>query len=189
MALTVAQYEELVDLLQEVPALVDELEARDSSFLDNVLAWMKRLEKALTRNRLPVVAQVAVHRAELLQAARGVDRGGLRVAGRPSTGKIRDATAAFLLARSAEAVQDTIRERQKVFDEAGRVGQQLLAIARAKRLHEPYLWDDATQASLQHLCEQMATDSDVGSLYAHLAGMVGRTDVLVILERARAAVM
>jgi hypothetical protein len=107
-------YEEILAILREVPVLVDKLEARHSGFFEDVLDSLKQAEQTLTNIRLPAASQIAVYRARLIEAGRGVQQGDLTIVGRPSVSKIKKATAALLLGRSNDVLQALIAGQQPV---------------------------------------------------------------------------
>jgi hypothetical protein len=187
VALTVAQYEEILAVLREVPALVDKLEARHSGFFEDVLEWLKHAEQTLTNNRLPAASQIAVYRARLIEAGRGVQQGDLTIVGRPSVTKIKEATAALLLGRSNDVLQALIAGQQPVFQEAERIARQVLALARVKGLVPAPGAEGARGRFLQELRDQLAADPDLAPFHAHIIGLVGATDALVLLDRALAS--
>jgi hypothetical protein len=188
MALTIAQYEEVLAMLREVPGLVDKLESRNAGFFDDVLGWIRRAERALTDSRQPTAAQLAVYRARLIEAGRGVRQGDLTVIGRPTTGKIKEATAALLLGQGSEVLQALITAQQSVFQDGERIARQALAIARLKGLAVMPGDGVSQQRFLQDLRDQLAADPDLASVHAHLVGLVGATDTLVLLDRALVSV-
>jgi hypothetical protein len=188
VALNIVQYEEIVLILGHVPRLVDELEARHTGFPDEVLAWLRQAEKALENNRLPSASQIATCRARLVEAARGVHDKELAFVGRPTARRIKDATASMVLERSSDLLHAVIAERQAVFQEAERISRQVLAVANAKGLLQACGDGRPHQEFLQCLQEQVAIDPDLASVYAHLVGLVGKTDTLIFLDRALATV-
>jgi hypothetical protein len=183
MALNIVQYEEIVTLLREVPPLVDQLEARGSGFPDGVLDWLKRAETTLEGNRLAVVSQVSACRAQLIEAGRGVQLGELAFVGRPTGRKIREATASIALQRGNDLLHAAISDRATAFGEAERLARQLLAVADAKGLVG---LDDGRphQMRLSELDRRIAGDPDLASGYVHLVALVGKTDVLIFIDRA-----
>ena len=188
MALTIAQYEQILAVLQEVPGLVDKLEARNAGFFEDVLGWLKQAEQTLTNNRLPAVSQIAVYRARLIKAGRGVQQGDLTIVGRPSTSKIKEATAALLLGRGSEVLQALIATQQPVFQEAERIARQALAVAKLKGLAFAPGVGVPQQQFLHELQDQLAADPDLATVHAHIVGLVGTTDALVLLDRALVSV-
>jgi hypothetical protein len=188
VALTVAQYEELLDVLREVPVLVDRLEARHAGFDEDVLRWLKRAEQTLTNNRLPAASQIASYRARLIEAGRGVLRGDLTIVGRTSVRKIKEATAALQLELGNDVLQAAIAERQSVFQEAERIARQVMAVARAKGIGMPPDDSGTQQRFLHELRDRLSMDPDLASVYTHIVGLVGPTDTLVMLDRAATSV-
>jgi len=187
MALTVIQYEEILAVLQEVPLLVDKLEARHPSLFDDVLVWLKRAEQTLTSNRLPAASQIAVYRAQLIGAGRGVHQADLAIVGRPSVSKIKEATVGLLLGHSNGVLHAQIAERQPVFQDAERIARQLLALARAKGFAIAPSDSGPRQPFLHELQDQLATDPELGAVHAHMVGLVGSTDAVIFLDRALAS--
>ncbi|MHB8891821.1 MAG: hypothetical protein ACYC65_07225 [Candidatus Limnocylindrales bacterium] len=184
MALNVVQYEEIVALLRHVPRLVDGLETRSTNHVDDVLAWLRQAEQAMENNRLPVVSQVAACRATLIGSTRGVQDRDLVVIGRPTSRRIREATASMVLLRCNDLLHGVIAERHAVFQEAERIARQVIAIADAKGIIGACADGRPHHAFLACLQQQVAADPDLAAVNAHLLSLVGRTDVLVFLDRA-----
>lgn len=185
MALTVLQHEALLALLAQVPALVDSLEGRRSDYPSEVLEWVRAAETALQNVRSPAVAQVATCRARLIEAGRGVHPGDVVVLGRPSVRKVQHASATRALDDAAAVVQALVVDRAPALEEAQRMAAHLVVVARLKgwptdtapgRGHHEVLRDVLTRA---------AADPDLGSVQAHLLTLVGPTDALILLDRAR----
>jgi hypothetical protein len=187
MALTIAQYEEILAVLREVPILVDKLEARNANLFEDVLGWLKQAEQTLTNNRLPAASQIAVYRARLIEAGRGVQQADLTIVGRLSVSKIKEATAALLLGHSNGVLQALIAEQQPVFQEAERIARQVLALARVKGLVTAPGDGAPQQRFLHELRDKLAADPDLATVHAHIVGLVGATDALVLLDRALAS--
>lgn len=184
MALNLVQVEEFSALLQQVPHLVDRLEKRRSDFDEGVLTWLKHAETILENNHLPAVSQVAACRAILLQAARGVQHRDIAFSGRPTPRKIRDATATLVLQRCNQLLHDVIAERQTVFQEADRLARQMIAVAEASGIIQNCKGSSSHQTFLQCIQNSIATDSNLLSIYTHLLALVGKVDVLIVLDRA-----
>jgi hypothetical protein len=183
VALGVTQVEQVADLLLEVRSLVDALESRKSGYVEGVLSWLRRVEAALESNRLAAVSQVAACRAMLVQAARGFVDKDVAVAGRPTTRKVEEATASLALRRVNELLHALIADRQSTFQDAERIAQQVMVVAMAKG----YVRECRGLGQfLQCMDQRIATDPDLVSARAHLLAMVGKTDVLVFLDRALA---
>jgi hypothetical protein len=182
MALNVVQYEDIVTRLREVPNLVDMLEERRAGFPEAVLDWLKTVESSLENNHMPVVSQVAGCRAMLIEAARGAYTEEISFTGRPTARKVQDGVGSLVLQRTSDLLHAAIAEREATFQDAERISKQIIAVADAKGM----LVDGGLphQAMLQALRDQIAADQDLASVYVHLASLVGKTDVLVFLDRA-----
>jgi hypothetical protein len=188
MALGVAQIEELSSLLHEVPGLVDGLESRNAAYAGEVLAWLRRMEKSLENHRLAAVSQVSACRAMLVQADRGVHDRDVTFVGRPTPRKVQEASASLALRRANEIVHGLIAGRQSVFEDAERIAGQVVVVAAAKGYVRECAAGRSGQQFLQCLNDRVAADADLVSAHAHLLAMVGKTDVLVFLDRALARV-
>ena len=188
MALNVALYEEIVSLLLRVPHLVDQLESRESGFVDGVLEWLKLAEAVLENNRLPAVSQVAVGRAELIEAARGVKPNDVVISGRPTPRKVQEATASLVLRRSSDLLHAVIAERLAVFQEAERISRQVLAVAQAKGMLQASEEPGPRQEFPADLQRRVAADPDLASVHAHLLSLVGAADILIFYDRALTAI-
>ena len=186
MVLTVLQYEAIVGLLREISPLVDALEARRTGFAADVIDWLRRAERTLEDNRLPAVSQLAACRAQLIEAGRGIQPKDVAVPGRPTTRKIQEATAGLVLERSSEILHAVIAERQATFQEAERVSAQLVVVAGAKGTVAACEDGNQHPEMLRCLQQSMATDADLASGYAHLLSLVGKSDVIIFLDRALA---
>lgn len=184
MALNVVQYEDISAKLREIPDLVDMLEARRTGFPDAVLLWLNSTEQSLEANHMPVVSQIAGLRAMLIESARGVYSEDISFTGRPTTRKIQDGVASLVLQKSSEMLHGAIAERQAAFSDAERISLQILAVADAKGFLETCNDGRPHQAMLQCLRDQVQADADLASVYVHLVSLVGKTDVLVFLDRA-----
>ena len=184
MALNVIQYEEIGALLHQIPRLVDKLEARQSGFVEGVLAWLRQTEVTLENNRLAAVSQVAACRATLIEAARGVHSKDVVFVGRATPRKVREATASMVLQRGNDLLHSVIAERQAVFQEAERISRQVMAVAAAKGLLRDCAGTGQRQQFLECVQQKVAADQDLASVYAHLVALVGKADVLIFLDRA-----
>lgn len=183
MALHLVQVEEIQALLRLVPSLVDQLEQRRSEFVDNVHGWLKQVEQVLEQNRLPLVSQIASHRAMLIQATRGLHGKEVVFTGKPTQRKILDATASLVLQRCNHLLHDLIAERLASHQEAERLARQILVVAKAKGILQSCTQAAGQQAFLQCLQDQVSADRDLINLYNHFVAMVGKYDALIFFDR------
>lgn len=184
MALTVAQYEQLLSVLAQVPGIVDEMEARSTGAVERVHDWLKLAEGALTDMRQPAASEFAACRARLLEAGRARASPSSGTAGKVSARRAREAAAAESLQRGNDVLQALVGERRAVFDEAERIARQLLAVAALKGLLPASDDGRSWQQSLLRLRDEIASDLGLATAHAHLVGLVGATDALVFLDRA-----
>jgi hypothetical protein len=188
MALNVVQYEDIAGHLRRVPELVDMLEQRRTGFADEVLGWLKGVEKSLESNHMPVVSQVSGCRAMLIESTRGAYSEEISFTGRPTTRKIQEGVASLVLQRSSDLLHAAIAEREAAFSEAERISRQIIAVADAKGMIEACADGRPHQSMLQCLRDAIAADQDLASVYVHLVSVVGKTDVLVFLDRSLAGI-
>lgn len=186
MPLNVVQYEDIVAHLRRVPALVDMLEARRTGFPDAVLEWLKEIEKSLESNHMPAVSQIAGCRAMLIESARGAYSEEISFTGRPTVRKIQDGVAGLVIQRTSDLLHSAIAERQSAFQEAERITLQIVTVAEVKGMIEACDDGRPHQQMLTCLQEQVGADPDLAGVYVHLVALVGKTDVLVFLDRALA---
>lgn len=184
MALTLAQLEEIDQLGRAVPRLVDILAHRTGNFAPAVLDWLGRVEVALESCRQVAVSQIAANRALLIQASRGQNFPEVSVQGRATPRKLRDAAANLVLQRSDRILVEITAERRAAFQDAERIARQVIAIADAKGLVAPCRLVPGHQAQLECIRQALTQDADLGGLLAHMTSLVGRTDVLVFIDRA-----
>lgn len=187
MALNVVQFEDIATHLRRVPVLVDMLETRHTGFPDAVLEWLKSVEQSLESNQMPVVSQIAGLRAMLIESARGSYTEDIAFTGRPTTRKIRDGVAGLVLQRGSELLHTSIAERQAAFQEAERISRQIVAVAEVKGMLDDCDDGRPHQQMLTCLQGKVEADQDLASVYVHLVSLVGKTDVLIFLDRAIAA--
>ena len=184
MTLRIIQVEEIKGLLRQVPALVDQLERRDSGFYEDLLAWLRRVEAVLEANRLASVSDVAALRSTLVQAGRGQLLPELHVEGRPTRKKIREVAGSHVIHQGNGLLQDLLRAPLANLEEADRICRQLAAVARAKGYVEASLQEQGHAAALAELIRCMAADPDLAAAYVHLTGLVGTQDAAILLDRA-----
>jgi hypothetical protein len=189
MALTIAQYEEVLSVLREVPSLVDKLEARHAALPEDVLEWLRRAERTLTSSGLPDGSQIAVSRARLIEAGRGVRRNDLAITGRLSVRRLREATASVVLERGNEILQAVVAVQRPVFQEAERIARQIVVAARIKGIVTAPGDGGRQHRFVAELRDRIAMDPDLAAAHAHLVGLVGVTDELILLDRALPSVV
>jgi hypothetical protein len=184
VALTLAQLEEIDQLERVVPRLVDMLANRTGTFAQAVLDWLSRVEATLENNRMAAVSQVAASRALLIQASRGQNFPDVSLNGRVTPRKLRDAAANLALQRCDKLLADITAERRAAFRDAERIAIQITTIADAKGIIAQCREVPGHQAQLECIREALRRDADLAGLLAHMTSLVGRFDVLILIDRA-----
>jgi hypothetical protein len=175
--------EEINALLLRVPGLVRILDERGSDFVGAVKAWLAEAERILQNNRLPAAAEIAGLRGQLISAERGVIPAGLAFTGRPTTRKVREATAADVLKKAEAAIANAIREDSARHAEGERLAQQIVAAAQRKGIVPGAGRFPRRGDLLSAIWRALSADKDVGQATTHLAGLVGTQDAMILLDQ------
>jgi hypothetical protein len=173
--------EEVEAQLAEVPTLVRRYDERDPEFAGAVKSWLKTTEDRLGRHGMSVASEVAASRGELIACERGY-RDGPAGAG-PRGRKYREARAAELLKHATGTVLNAIQSRRSQIDEAERVMMQIIAVADRLGL-VPTESGEGHTAYLQGVLQALTNRPELSSLVVHVTGLLGRADVLVVLDRS-----
>lgn len=182
--LRIVNIEEINSILLHVPGLVDLQESRGAGFADEVKMWLESLEEVLNNNRMPVVGNVAALRGVLISSGRGVMPEELRIHGRITSRKIKDAVASEVLRAAAELVSNAIQSDSSRVAEAERHGRQIVVLARAKGLSLSLPEGPDRTDELKTLWRTLAADPDIGNGTVNVESLVGPSDALIILDRA-----
>ncbi len=185
--LHIPNLEELQGILLRVPGLVERLESHDPAFGGAVTEWLKEAEQALTNNRLTVAATVATLRGMLISAERGVLPPERCPDGRPPTRKVKDAYAADILRTAEGRVAEAIQASETQIAEAERLTRQLVTLAKRKGLIPPPTAGGSLSDRLNDIWQRMMADPELAGATAHVGGLVGNQDSLILLDRALAA--
>jgi hypothetical protein len=149
-----------------------------------VKQWLVRSETALRNNRLPAAATVAALRGTLIMADRGVIPAGIAFSGRATPRKIRDASAADILRQAEGITAGAIRDDAARMAEGERLAQQIAAVAVRKGLVAGVAAAASHGERLSRLWTAVQADPDIGAASTHLAGLVGQTNTLILLDRS-----
>jgi len=181
--LRIVNLEEIHGLLLRIPSLVDELERKEPHAVADVREWLASLERVLESNRLPLAGNIAVLRGGLDSALMGVIPVGVEFHGRASSRKIREAAAAEMLRRASDLVTAAIQGDGSRIDEAERVARQLIALATFKGLIPTSRPAGDAIENVKAVWNAMQSDTEIGQGAAHLVGLVGPHDALIVLDR------
>jgi hypothetical protein len=181
--LSLLNLEEIQGVLLRTPQLVRELEGREASFFGSVKAWLAQCEQVLISNRLTIAAAIATLRGSLISTERGSIPAGLGFSGKATPRKVRDAAAAEVLRQAEEVISNSVRADAARFAEAEKLMRQIVAVAQKKALRLP--GNDAVNRSdgLKGLWSDMTRDADLSAVTTHLVGLIGPSDVLILLDR------
>lgn len=182
--LRVVNLEEFHRLLLEVPDIVDALGARTSDGPAAVHAWLVEAEGVLERNRMPLAGNVAVLRARLDSAGRGVVPDGVVVTGNVTRRKVVQAVAAQVIGEAAELLATQIGPDEERLDEADRLARQLTVAAQVKGMvnGRPSPGDHA--GAVSSIWSAVVADPELGGGAVHLLSLVGTSDALIVMDRA-----
>lgn len=178
----IANIEEIQGMLLRVPELVNCFERRDPGFAEWVKDWLVQAEQVLVNNRLAAAADVAVLRGMLISAERGILPSGIEFNGKKTARKIKDAAAMDALRMAEELVSSTIKIPAAQVYEGERVMRQLVALAQRKGLI-PEESEGEHAGILKAAWRAISHDPELGQAAAHLAGLVGAYDALILLDR------
>ena len=174
--------EEIESWLLKVPALVKRFEEREPDFFPAVKSWLAGVEDTLGKNRLPQASEIAACRSALISIERGF-LNGVALPSKMGARNLKEAQAGHVLKRAADAVMEAIRSRRGQIDEASRVMMQIVAVAD----HLGLIPNDAGlnhTAYLQSILLAISNRAELASLAVHVTGILGKTDVLIVLDRS-----
>ncbi|MEE9441922.1 MAG: hypothetical protein V3V99_04575 [candidate division Zixibacteria bacterium] len=181
--LRMVHLEEIKELLFLVPGFIDRLEKKEAGIVSEINDWLKKMEKALTNNRLPLASGVATFRGTLNSAEQGVIPAGISIHGRITKRKIKEASAVFVLHKTNEIISNTIQEDIARFNEAENLAQQMVAVANAKgAIPVKHCEIDNTQY-LKHIWRNLLADPELSPGTVRLEGLIGPHDSLAVLDR------
>ena len=175
--LRVVQLEELEALLLEAPELIGRYEQRTPQFRGAVRDWLDRVAAALRSNRLAGAATVAALRGEIIAAARGSPPADLVTAAGASRRQITATVAMRSLQRAIAAVRAEIDGTRARSNDAH-------LVARAKSVVNAAKAGNPSIPLPARLLVALESDAELKPMAAHLVGLVGRADALVLLDRA-----
>ena len=106
---------------------------------------------------------------------------------RPGPRRFREGRAAELLTHATNAVTNAIQARRAQLDEAQQVVMQVVAVADRMGLI-PLDAGQARARYLQSVVDALAARPEFASHIAHVTGLLGAADLLIVLDRAIARV-
>ena len=176
--LPISKLEQIQDALLRVPELIQALEDRELSFHTDVDSWLVEMKRLLTDSRLLIASDVAVLRGTLITIKRGVVPEGLSFRGRPSSTKVRSATAMRALQEAQALVSGEIKAPFGQIAEAERMARMLLASAAQKGL-----LPDEKATTGEAVWQLLVKDDELRHGLAHLTGLVGAENAVAVVSR------
>jgi hypothetical protein len=181
--LSLLNLERIQEILLHVPRLVDELERHDSHFAASIKRWLVDLEEICSNNRLPLAADLAVLRGVLISTERGLIPEGMSFEGRVTPRKLREIAAAEVLRKAESLVSDGIRGALAHYADGEKLARQIVMLAQSKGLVAQAAAVAGHSNMLTVLWSIMMAEPELGPAATHLAGLVGLSDALILLDR------
>jgi hypothetical protein len=181
--LRIVNLEEIEGLLLALPEIVKVQEA-GGDFPARVATWLQQLETVLAANRLFQAGSIAALRSAAAAAANGSVPVGLQMRGTPTHRRFVFMVASHLLQRACDIASAVVAESKPRLADGERVAQQLVAVADSRGLIMPREDGVDNTQYLRALRRGLAASQDLASAVAHLDGLVGAHDTLVLLDRA-----
>jgi hypothetical protein len=181
--LRIVNLEEIQSMLLRISRLVDLQDRRDPDFVQEVKRWLSKLEKVLENNHISTAGNIAVLRAMLVSAERGLIPAGIEFHGRPTGRKIRGAAAAYVLRRACDIVSSVIQRDCERIAEAERMTRQLVALAKARGLIQELPGGDNFTDMLMAVWRTLSADEELSPGTISVEGLIGPYDALIVLDR------
>lgn len=178
-----SQLEGLDALLLDVPRLVGLFEDREWGFVDDVKAWLGRVEMVLQSARSSAVSEVAACRAEILAAEAGTPIASITLPPRTTRRKVRDAVALSSLTQGQELVREATASSREAVDQSRRVLRGLLATAGNRGLFDGDVRPPFETPVLTRLWSRMVADEIIGPSATQVLALMGFGDTIVLLRR------
>lgn len=182
--LRIVSFEEIQMLINEISGLVDLYENKDPDFSVKVKMWLKRMEKTLENNRLPLSGKIGALRSMIIAAEQGIIPESVQFSGQPTRKKIKNATAIKVLQNAGDTVSNIIIKDYERFNEAEKQIRQILSVIKVKGLlnefSEQKNFDTQT---LKNIWQIIRSDNDLIQGAVNVESLVGLYDALIILNR------
>lgn len=182
--LRILQFEEIANLLLQLPDLARQHERRSTEFSPQAGTWLSALENAMAGSRLHQAGTIAVLRSELAAVEQGLLPAGLTFRGRPTRGRVLNAAISQALRRAAEVASSLLAEHQPRLAEAELIAQRMVSAARSRGLIVAREAGINNTQYLHALRRGFVDNVDLENAFVHLEGLVGPHDALVLFDRA-----
>jgi hypothetical protein len=185
--LRIVNLEEIQNLLLRVPNIIELSEQHDPAFVPSTKKWLTELENALKNNNLPVSANIASLRGNLISTDQGNIPVGISIKGNITKRKLREATATQSITQAVDIVSGIIQKDAERVAEAQRITRQLVAIAKSKGLIKEIPHGKNFSDMLKAVWKAMSTDQVLAQGVVSVEGLVGPNDALLVLDRTLTA--
>ena len=181
--LSLANLENIQDLVVQMSLLSDMHERRDPSFVQEVKRWLSKLETALRAGNLPESGQVAGLRSTLIATERDSYKKESDIRGYASRRHKTEATAVQTFQQAGTLAINAIQYDRARIGEAERLVRQIISIAKSKNLINGTLVCKATLQDWNELWQTFSTDPAISAGTVNLEGMLGQRDAVILLRR------
>jgi hypothetical protein len=175
--LSIHHLEILQARLRSVSAIVDLQQKRLYSFPEKVLEWLRGTEKDLENAHLSIVSQISGLRSQLLVTIHGCEAAA-------SKRKRWEEVASSVLREAQQIISQAISPKLEVLRESNELAMRIVAVAKAKGIIDKAREIPSHHESIRFIQNAMGEDSDTAAAMVHLIGLLGTTEVLIILDRA-----
>ncbi|MDA2937076.1 hypothetical protein MYX75_02280 [Acidobacteria bacterium AH-259-A15] len=175
--------ENLTELLQQVSRLVDLFENRDSSFIRETKHWLRQIEEVLQAARLPIAAEVAARRADIVAAERGSRPEGLILPARASKSRIRQAVAIHSLVEAESTVLAALERVEGAYSQAEQIIRGVLVTANRKGVFNNDIQPPFTLAVLRGLWSRLLADETIRLHTSQILAFIGYRDALNLIGK------
>ncbi len=180
--LLIPQIEEIQGLLSYISSLIDLVEKRDPDIPRRVSHWLKELEEALAKNRLPVHSEIASLRGILVAVERGAIPPDLGLSEHMAVRKRKTFATIEILRKANEAVFRALRVSIGQLEQAELLATHLVALGKGHDVQLGSLKVGNRNEELARVWEELKKVR--ADMVVHLEGLVGKSNAMVLVDRA-----
>lgn len=182
--------EEFDRMLLTVSALIDQLEQRRYTFIDESRNFAGSVEKLGEKYQLPFSVEAGIIRGRLcvvdeMTGFRQEHRQGNGYGGesRRTYRRNREAYALKQLDELCRQVRSYFAQADAVFQESLNLCRQLAAVAQTKAIL-PQLEKEGRDKQIRQLFEKFRQDTDLAGICTHVLGLAGLPNAVILFDRA-----
>jgi hypothetical protein len=170
----------LLDVLSQVPTLVDAYADHDARYADRAVRWLSDVENVLGSLRHPLVSSIASQRANLLAVDEGLTPPEIRDPPR-SRRKLKRVAASLILRQAVSDLKQIVDDIDREFDGAREKLAQLLAVAtRTKPIPLPPR--EPRKEWLDEVWSGLAINGESAGMFQYLASRLTAADRRFLLD-------